>query len=73
MGRTISRTESRSYSVFFGPTRTARIQLHDEGWTARLNDHGIVEWQPPPQANGKPGTNNFFHPQRYLPDNQDDP
>ena len=48
-------------------------KLHDEGWTARLNDHGIVEWQPPPHLNNKPGINNFFHPERYLPDDEDDP
>ena len=49
-------------------------KLHDEGWTTRLNDDGIVEWLPPPHLNLKPGINNFFHPGRYLPeDDEDDP
>ncbi|MGE5694322.1 MAG: HNH endonuclease signature motif containing protein [Candidatus Sericytochromatia bacterium] len=48
-------------------------KLHDEGWSTRLNADGIVEWLPPPHLNRKPGINNFFHPERYLPDNEDDP
>jgi len=46
--------------------------LHDEGWTARLNDDGVVEWVPPPHLTKKPAVNNFHHPERYL-DREGDP
>ena len=49
-------------------------KLHDEGWTARLNDDGVVEWQPPPHLDLPPGVNNFHHPERYLKKgDEDDP
>jgi Domain of unknown function (DUF222) len=49
-------------------------KLQDEGWTARLNRDGVVEWQPPPHLNLPPGVNNFHHPERYLKkDDEDDP
>ena len=49
-------------------------KLHDEGWTTRLNDDGVVEWVPPPHLNLPPGVNNFHHPERYLKeDDEDDP
>ncbi|HUO38621.1 MAG TPA: HNH endonuclease signature motif containing protein [Mycobacterium sp.] len=42
-------------------------KLADEGWTVRLNEHGQVEWLPPPHLNRDgPTVNNFHHPQRYL-------
>lgn len=49
-------------------------KLHDEGWSARLNNDGIVEWLAPPHLNLPPGVNHFFHPERYLnKDDEDDP
>jgi hypothetical protein len=45
--------------------------LHDQGWTTRLNEDGVAEWRPPPHLNLKPGVNNFHHPERYL--EEDDP
>ena len=45
----------------------------DDGWTTRKNDNGETEWIPPPELDtGQPRTNNYWHPERMLPDDEDD-
>jgi hypothetical protein len=48
-------------------------KLTEEGWAARLNGDGQVEWIPPPHLNMKPAVNNFHHPERYVVDKDEDP
>ncbi|MEO8815416.1 MAG: HNH endonuclease signature motif containing protein [Mycobacterium sp.] len=43
-------------------------RLMEKGWRTRKLANGRTEWIPPPQL-GLPGaTNDFHHPERYLPD-----
>jgi hypothetical protein len=42
-------------------------KLNDKGWRTRRLANGKIEWIPPPEL-GLPGaTNDFHHPERYLP------
>jgi hypothetical protein len=44
-------------------------KLMDKGWRTRRLANGKTEWIPPPEL-GLPGaTNDFHHPERYLPPN----
>jgi Domain of unknown function (DUF222) len=63
------KTEPNSLTLACTPDH----KLTEEGWTARLNDDGRVEWIPPPHLNLKPGVNNFHHPERYVEDIFKDP
>jgi HNH endonuclease len=57
-------------------------RLHEKGWKTRKRRDGTTEWIPPPHApasgryphDGKPRTNNYHHPDRYLraDDDEDD-
>ena len=44
------------------------------GWKTRKRSDGTTEWIPPPNTDtGKPRTNGYFQPERYLtPDNTDE-
>jgi Domain of unknown function (DUF222) len=45
----------------------------DGGWTTRKNDKGETEWIPPPHLDrGQPRTNTYFHPEKMLPDDNED-
>jgi hypothetical protein len=37
------------------------------GWITRKRRDGTTEWRPPPQIPLTAGTNDFHHPERYLP------
>ncbi|OHV06671.1 HNH endonuclease signature motif containing protein [Mycobacterium talmoniae] len=57
---------------------TFRCHPHHEiitsgGWKTRKNHHGHTETLPPPHLDhGQPRTNNYHHPDKQLPDNEDD-
>jgi Domain of unknown function (DUF222) len=41
--------------------------LAEQGWTTRKRHDGTTEWIPPPHLDfGKPRTNGYWHPERYL-------
>ncbi len=42
-------------------------RLLDNGWTTRTRPGGRTEWLPPPHLPMPPGTNDFHHPERFLP------
>jgi hypothetical protein len=45
----------------------------EEGWTTRKNDKSETEWIPPPHLDtGQPRTNTNFHPEKMLPNREDD-
>jgi hypothetical protein len=48
--------------------------LLEQGWTTRKRADGTTEWIPPPQLDfGRPTTNSYHHPERYLrPDDDED-
>ncbi len=48
-------------------------RLLDKGWTTRKRADGTTAWIPPPQLDfGRPTTNGYHHPERYLrPDDND--
>lgn len=46
--------------------------LTDYGWTARNRADGITEWIPPPGLPVQPRINDFHHPERLLPEPDDD-
>jgi hypothetical protein len=47
--------------------------LDQDGWTTRKTADGITEWIPPPHLDfGKPTTNGYWHPQRYLRNDDDE-
>jgi hypothetical protein len=47
--------------------------LDQDGWTTRKTANGITEWIPPPHLDfGKPTTNGYWHPQRYLRNDDDE-
>ena len=44
------------------------------GWSTRKNTNGDTEWIPPPHHDyGQPRTNTFWHPEKLLRDEDDDP
>ena len=43
-------------------------KLHEMGWRTRKLANGETEWIPPPHLQMPSGTNDFHHPERYLPD-----
>jgi hypothetical protein len=43
-------------------------KLHEKGWRTRKLANGETEWIPPPHVQIPSGTNDFHHPERYLPD-----
>jgi hypothetical protein len=46
---------------------TAHHRLLDAGWRTRKQRDGTTEWIPPPQLDhGRPRTNGYHHPHRYL-------
>ncbi|OBA78735.1 maturase [Mycobacterium sp. 1164966.3] len=48
-------------------------KLLDMGWRTRKLSDGTTEWIPPPHLDhGQPRTNNYHHPERILPDGNDD-
>ncbi|WP_422749439.1 HNH endonuclease signature motif containing protein [Mycobacterium sp. WMMD1722] len=49
------------------------LTIEDTDWTTR-HHHGRTEWLPPPKLDtGQTRVNNYFHPQRYLYREDDDP
>ncbi|HZQ31737.1 MAG TPA: HNH endonuclease signature motif containing protein [Mycobacterium sp.] len=45
--------------------------VEEDGWTTRKREDGVTEWIPPAHLDfGKPRTNGYFHPERYLRDGQ---
>jgi Domain of unknown function (DUF222) len=47
--------------------------LVDKGWKTRKRADGTTAWIPPPHLDfGKPRTNGYFHPERYLKDDDED-
>ena len=42
-------------------------KLHEMGWRTRKLATGETEWIPPPHVRIPGGTNDFHHPERYLP------
>ncbi len=52
-----------------------RDNLHAEndGWGTRKLPNGQTEWIPPPGVPLIGGTNTYHHPERLLPDDEDDP
>jgi hypothetical protein len=47
-------------------------KLVDKGWRTVKRRDGKVEWLPPPQLGLPGGTNDFHHPERYLPNGPPD-
>jgi Domain of unknown function (DUF222) len=44
-------------------------RLAEKGWTTRTNARGEIEWLPPPHLDrGRPRTNPYHHPERFLRD-----
>lgn len=41
--------------------------LTEKGWRTRRRADGRIEWLPPPQLGLPSATNDFHHPERYLP------
>jgi hypothetical protein len=63
------RTDIDTLTFVCGPDH----RLLDEGWRTRKNAEGVTEWIPPPHLDfGKPRTNGYFHPERYLRMDTDD-
>ncbi len=49
-------------------------RLADQGWSTRKRKDGTTEWIPPPHHDrGQRRTNTYFHPERMLRDDDDDP
>jgi hypothetical protein len=47
--------------------------VDEKGWQTRKRKDGTTEWIPPPHLdNGQPRTNTYFHPEKLLPDEDDD-
>ena len=47
--------------------------ITDGGWTTRKRHDGTTEWIPPPRLDhGQPRTNAYHHPEKMLPDDEDD-
>ncbi|HPX38485.1 MAG TPA: HNH endonuclease, partial [Mycobacterium sp.] len=42
------------------------------GWKTRKRPDGITEWLPPPDLPFNGGTNDYHHPERLLPRDDDD-
>jgi hypothetical protein len=48
-------------------------RLLDHGWKTRKHRDGTTEWIPPPHLDhGKPRTNGYHHPERYLTNDEHD-
>jgi hypothetical protein len=46
--------------------------LAEKGWQTRKLSNGDTQWIPPPRLDhGQPRTNNYHHPERYLPDDEE--
>jgi len=43
-------------------------KLLDKGWQTRKLPNGTTRWIPPPQLGLPAGTNDFHHPEQFLPD-----
>jgi hypothetical protein len=49
-------------------------QLAERGWATRKTRHGNTEWVPPAHLDhGQPRVNTFHHPEKLLPDDDEDP
>jgi Domain of unknown function (DUF222) len=47
--------------------------VDEKGWTTRKNHNRETEWIPPPHLDkGQPRTNSYFHPEKLLPEEDDD-
>jgi hypothetical protein len=45
-----------------------------DGWTTRKNTKGETEWIPPPHLDrGQPRVNTYYHPEKLLRDDDDEP
>lgn len=57
------RTDIDTLTFVCGPHH----RLLDDGWKTRKRTDGVTEWIPPPGFDfGKPRTNGYWHPERYL-------
>lgn len=66
---TTRRTDIDDLTLACGPDN----RLVENGWTTRINARGETEWLPPPHLDrGRPRTNSFHHPERFLEDGDDD-
>ncbi|MGD1254231.1 HNH endonuclease signature motif containing protein [Mycobacterium seoulense] len=62
---TTRRTDIDDLTLACGPDN----RLAEKGWTTRTNAHGETEWIPPPHLDhGRPRTNSYHHPERFLRD-----
>jgi Domain of unknown function (DUF222) len=47
--------------------------VNEDGWTTRKRHDGTTEWIPPKHLDrGQHRTNTYFHPEKMLPDDEDD-
>jgi hypothetical protein len=47
--------------------------VDDKGWRTRKRTDGTTEWIPPPELDrGQPRINTYFHPEKLLPDEDED-
>jgi hypothetical protein len=63
------RTDINDLALACGPDN----RLAEKGWTTRTNTRGETEWIPPPHLDhGRPRTNAYHHPERFLNDEYED-
>jgi hypothetical protein len=63
------RTDINDLALACGPDN----RLAEKGWTTRTNTRGETEWIPPPHLDhGRPRTNAYHHPERFLNDEDED-
>ncbi len=43
------------------------LLVENDGWTTRQLADGQTQWDPPPDVPLRGGTNNYHHPERFLP------
>lgn len=66
---TTHRTEIDQLTLACGPHH----RLLEKGWTTRRRADGEIEWIPPPHLDhGQPRTNTFHHPEKLMPDGEED-
>jgi hypothetical protein len=68
--KTTRRTHINELTLACGPDN----RLAEKGWTTRKNANGDTEWIPPAHLDhGRPRTNTFYHPEKVLAPNDDEP
>ena len=47
--------------------------VDEDGWRTRKRKDGVTQWIPPPHLDtGQPRTNSYWHPEKMLPEEEDD-